>query len=194
MECGIQRQVSNQPFPNRVSFTKSLCLPPKASGFCHGVRIINHLQRSRNSSKESIAAGSSAKKYQPDKQCNHQQPTGPECRPSWWKTSCLKDCSWAQDSSNEHYPGRHLDHLGKFGHAMLRSSAFILFLLFANLPKKNMRSPLLYIANNYIVIIDETKAFMPCPKHNIYNSGHLEMRSLTCFELFFNRVMRIHAH
>jgi hypothetical protein len=67
---------------------------------------------------------------------------------------------------------------------MLRSSAFILFLLFANLPKKNMRSPLLYIANNYIVIIDETKAFMPCPKHNIYNSGHLEMRSLTCFELF----------
>lgn len=168
MECGIQRQVSNQPFPNRVSFTKSLCLPPKASGFSvmeSGSSII--CRDLWNSSKESIAAGSSAKKYQPDKQCNHQQPTGPECRPSWWKTSCLKDCSWAQDSSNEHYPGRHLDHLGKFGHAMLRSSAFILFLLFANLPKKNMRSPLLYIANNYIVIIDETKAFMPCPKHNI---------------------------
>ena len=33
MECGIQRQVSNQPFPNRVSYTKSLCLPPKAAGF-----------------------------------------------------------------------------------------------------------------------------------------------------------------
>lgn len=110
---------------------------PKGSWFLsHGVRIIIPLQRSRNSSKESIAAGSSAKKDQPDKQCNHQQPTGPECRPSRWKTSCLKDCSWAQDSSNEHCPGRHLDHLGKFGHAMLRSSAFILFLLFANLPKK----------------------------------------------------------
>lgn len=63
MECGIQRQVSNQPFPNRVSFTKSLCLPPKAAGFSvmeSGSSII--CRDLWNSSKESIAAGSSAKK------------------------------------------------------------------------------------------------------------------------------------